>query len=158
MILPETVINAYNFGVTNKNVVALKEYLINHFNSMSIKRYHEILEFYTREDIILDMHTKIVEFYSTVNVTKQFKNKDKISHDGKMWIENNEIVNKLKDFISTCVIVEECTLKFKDFMIAFSQSINTPLPYYWNAKYEPLFDTLNIKCEKIVDPRYQQGS
>ena len=104
------------------------------------------------------MLPKIVKFYS-IKQPKHKDTKDKIKpNDCKMWIEDNEIVEKLKVFIGHCVKTEECTLNFKDFMMAFSQSINTPLPYYWNAKYEPLLDTLNVKYEKIVGPRYQQGS
>ena len=158
MILPEEVINGYDFGNGNKNITLLKEYLIHHFNTMTLRRYKEMHEFYTKEDIILALPPKIVEFYS-IKQPKHKDTKDKFKpNDGKMWIEDNEIVEKLKVFIDHCVKTEECTLKFKDFMMAFSQSINTPLPFYWNAKYEPLFDTLNVKCQKIVDPRYQQGS
>ena len=45
-------------------------------------------------------------------------------------------------------------------MIAFNEFLvnEYAIPLCWNVKYEPLFDELNIKYEKIVDPRYQQGN
>ena len=148
MELPETIINQYNFEINNRDIVLLKQYLINHYNMLTLRQYKESKTFLSKEDILTNMPIKIVEWYSA-------KSKDK--KDKKLWIDDTDSVVKFTTFLKSYSKTEDCTLKFKNLMVQFSQIVPN-IPLSWNVKYESLFDELNIKYEKIVDPRYQGSS
>jgi hypothetical protein len=149
MILPEEVINHYNFELQNTKIDALKEHLIHHYNSLTLKKYKETGEFYSKDEIVDSLPPKIVEwFYYTKKDKKQV-----------FWAENDFYLEKFKTFIhSKYIQTDECQLKFKDLMISFGKLCQMDIPYTWSSKYAILCKNLDIKYEKVIDPRYANST
>jgi hypothetical protein len=151
MILPEEVINNYPFETNNDN---LKLYLINYYNLMTLRNYKETGQFYTEQEILIKMPNKIIEFY-TNNVEKQEMKDIKCDKKKGFWTDDKVLVDKLDTFIKTKYNVSSTPdVKFKDLMTEFSKYTGMDLPNTWSVKYESICTEMDIKWEKVIDPRY----
>lgn len=159
MILPEDVINNYPFEGTEQ-LDKLKTFLIHYYNSTTLRKYKECNEFMSELEIYAKMPNKIIEFYTTNNNTTT-----------PNIIVNNSIVNskipkntigweyKFAQYITDKYVTSLTPdTKFKDIMIDFADDCKVTVKSNWGKEYEMLCNNLNIKYEKIVDPRYKGSS
>lgn len=143
MILPEEVINNYTFDKQNKE---LKTYLIHHYNNLTLKKYKESEKFYTKEEILESLPQTMLSFYNKSTTKKEH------------WTEDDDMLEQFKVFLKKYEASETPSLKFKDFMTAFSTFIKKDIPLSFCSKYASLCDKYNIKYEKVVDPRYSNST
>ena len=96
---------------------------------------------------------------TTASVKEKKEPKEKKPVKEKFWADHQDEFDKFKTFIETQYDVSDTPdLKFKDLMIAYSNHVQVTLPSSWSAKYEAVFNKLNIANEKVVNPRFaQQG-
>lgn len=156
MILPEDIINNYPFE-SNEQLDKLKTFLINYYNGATLKKYKECNEFLYEQEIYAKMPNKIIEFYTTNN-TSNTKNTANTTVSNK--VKNPEAwEDKFEEFIKDNYVVSLTPdTKFKDIMIDFNESSGITVKQNWGKDYEALCNKLNIKYEKIVDPRYKGSS
>jgi hypothetical protein len=156
MILPEDVINQYTFE--QPNPTKLKEYLINHYNLLTLRKYKEQQQFLTAEEIYQHMSNKIIEFYTQHNNNKVLTNPapPKLIKP-TFWAD--EHLDTFKTFIQEqCTVTTKPTLKFKELMTTFTRVTNVEATYKWSARYADIFNTLNIKYERVIDPKYAHST
>lgn len=147
MILPEDIINNYPF---EKNDEQLKLFLINYYNLMTLRNYKQKGIFYTEQEMYDKMPNKIMEFYISKPDLKIDKTKKSV-----FWADDKILYEKFNSFIQLKYNVSLTSdVKFKDVMIDFSKYINMEVPITWSSKYETIIDDLNIKYEKVIDPRF----
>jgi hypothetical protein len=155
MILPEDVIHNYQFEIKQPSIDELKTFLINHYNTLTLRKYKESNEFLTEQEIILKLPNLIIEFYSNKPIptpqTTLTVNKTK----GGFWLDDSNNLNQFTNFIQTHYEpVDSPTTKFKDLMCAFTKETGIESTSMWSSKYEAICDQLAIKYEKVVDPRF----
>ena len=158
MILPEDVINNYPFEPTEQ-LDKLKTFLIHYYNATTLKKYKECNEFMTEQEIYAKMPNKIIEYYTmnntinntTNNTTNNINvNLPKVVKNTSGWEDKFE--QFIKDKYTTSLTPDT---KFKDIMIDFTDVSGVIVKHKWGKEYEALCNKLNIKYEKIVDPRYK---
>lgn len=152
-VIPEDVINTYQFANATQLPV-LKTYLTNHYNLETLRLYKNTGQFLTKEEILTGLPNKIIEFYSTstpVKATKMVKE--------KFWTEDEQLLAKFREFLSEKYKVSDSPdTKFKDLMVKFGEHIQQSLPVVWSKNYETMCANLDIKFDKIVNPRFQGSS
>jgi hypothetical protein len=149
MILPEEVINDYPFENTDDN---LKLFLINYYNLMTLRNYKETGEFYREQDIVSKMPNKIIEYYTT---KKPEVKEIKIELKKGFWAEDPLLLDKLDTYIKSKYNVSSTPdVKFKDLMTEFAKHIGMDIPNTWSTKYQTMCHDINIKWERVIDPRY----
>jgi hypothetical protein len=154
MILPEDIINNYQFE-NNDKLDDLKQHLINHYNTLTLRHYKDTNEFLTQDDILKQMPNLIIKFYTQQN---QSINKPVLKPKG-FWAENVDCLETFKTFLSNHYNTVDCpTTKFKDLMIHYEKESGVEVSQTWCAKYETLCNQLNIQYKKIVDPRYKNST
>lgn len=167
MILPEEIINDYPFDNTPR-LNDMKQYLIHHYNAQTLKQYQKQQTFMTKDEIMNSMPMKIVDFFNTTKsvekkpVEKTLVEKklvEKKLPKEKFWADELDQLEAFRIFVDTKY--EPSTtpdLKFKDLMTAYNSFSNNDVPCTWSAKYDAVFKKLDIKIEKVQDPRYaRQG-
>lgn len=137
-MIPEDIISTCNI-----NDKTLKDYLVNHFNRLSLQHYKTTQQLLSEDEIKNAIPNKITEFYK-----KPISNK-------KDDIKKDDWEDAFKSFIDTKYDVSTTPdTKFKDLMTSFTAFSGITVTCTWCAKYETLCQKLNIKFEKIVDPRF----
>lgn len=161
MILPEDVINNYPFD-PNEQLDKLKTFLIHYYNATTLRKYKDCNEFMSEKEIYEKMPNKIIEFYTTANNTSNTSNVSNVNN-------NNNISKAIKNTIGWEDTFEQFIqdkyvtsltpdIKFKDIMMEFAEACKVNVKYNWGKEYEVLCNKLNIKYEKISDPRYKGSS
>jgi hypothetical protein len=89
-----------------------------------------------------------------MSTTKTTKSTD------KFWADDEANLNLFKNFINSKYDVSDSAdTKFKDLMTAFSNHSGITISCIWSTKYENLCQKINLKFDKVVNPRYaSQGS
>ena len=155
MILPEDVINNYPFETSDNN---LKVFLINHYNLMTLRNYKEVGEFYTEQEIVSKMPNKIIEYYTNNNTNshKEVKSESKYDKGKKgFWADDKALLDKFDDYIKSKYMKSSTPdVKFKDLMTEFGKHIHMDIPNTWSTKYETICHEMDIKWERVIDPRY----
>lgn len=142
-MIPEDIVNNYN--VTDK---LCKDYLINHFNRLSLQHYKNNNSLLEEEKIKEALPNKILDYYASSKKTTT-KTAD------KFWADDDQYLSTFKLFISEKYDVSAAPdTKFKDFLTSFSVYSGINMTCTWSSKYENLCNKLNIKFEKVVDPRF----
>lgn len=154
MILPEDTINNYQFN-NNPQLNELKNYLINYYNSMTLKKYKECQQFLTEEDILMQMPNQIINFYSSSFVPLKTTSQPIVKAKGGFWADDKQLLDQFSSYINTKYKISASpTLKFKDLMLNFTRDTHIETTYTWSSKYESILSGLDIKFEKVVDPRF----
>jgi len=157
MLLPEDVINNYQF-TDQPQINELKTYLINYYNLMTLRKYKECEQFLSSEEILQQMPNQIINFYSLSKQIEKLSSLPLISTKSKgFWADDKQLLEQFTTFVKTKYkVVDTPSLKFKDLMLDFTKETNIETTYTWSNKYEVILTNLEIKFEKVVDPRFAQ--
>jgi hypothetical protein len=118
----------------------------------TLRKYKNDGVFLTSEEIYQHMPNKIIEFY-TANSNMTVK---KIKPP-TFWAD--EHLETFKTFIlEKCKASTTPDLKFKELMTTFTRLTNIEATYKWSAKYETIFNNLNIKYERVIDPKFSHST
>ena len=155
MILPEDVINNYQFH-DHPQIDELKTFLINHYNLMTLRKYKECKEFLLQDEILQQMPNQIISFYSQSKPAAHSTSQP-ILKSKSFWADDIQSLDQFATFIKTKYKISDTpSLKFKDLMLEFTKDTQIEATYTWSNKYESILTNLEIKFEKVVDPRFAQ--
>ncbi len=142
-MIPEDIID--NFKLTDQ---VLKDYLINHFNRLSLQHYKEHQTLLSSDKVTTALPSLMANFYKSNDVVVAKKT-------GSFWAEDEDNINTLTSFIKERYIVSTTPdTKFKDLMTAFAASSGLTIVCIWSNKYEKLCQKINLKFEKVVNPKF----
>ena len=162
MELPEDIITQYAFtqplGTPDRQSPPkeLIDYLIHDFNALTLKNYKESQKFLTKEEILTSLPNKIIGFYTISQPPKSVISSPRATAKSvKSWTDDEQQVEAFREFIHDAYQPsDKPDSKFKDVMTAFCSHKSFEYPCVWSMKYEELCQKLNIKYEKVVNPRF----
>lgn len=153
MLLPEDIINNYQFS-DHAQLNELKIYLINYYNLMTLRKYKECQNFLSENEILLQMPNQIINFYSSSSI-KSTTSLPLIKTKSGFWADDKQLLEQFTNFIKTKYKTSDTpSIKFKDLMLAFNKETHIETTYTWSLKYETILNNLDVKFEKVVDPRF----
>jgi hypothetical protein len=144
MILPEDVVNQFE-QIDDK----FKQFLINHYNDLTLKNYKKTGVFLTEKELIDDIPIMLKQY-----IIKQ----PKMTPKGFWALDPNDFDCFQSFIVNHYDVVDSPTTKFKDLMTLFSKETGIEVPCIWNNKYETLWNKMNIKYEKITFPKCKTGT
>ena len=69
--IPEDLINTYPFDNQTANLTQLKDFLIHHYNNQTLRKFKSDNVLLTKEEMLMTMPNKIIEYFSGHSVGKQ---------------------------------------------------------------------------------------